>query len=68
MGEERPEDLPLHDEAMARQKWRGGETLLRGNGGGAGLPASETDDARLGSDESNGSARTPGPGIFAPPD
>ncbi len=37
--------LPLHDEAMARAKWRGGETLLRSGRDETSLPASEADDA-----------------------
>ncbi len=38
-------DLPLHDEAKARSKWRGGETLIEKDGGGDSGPASEIDDA-----------------------
>lgn len=41
--------LPLHDEAKARSKWRGEETLLdKGDTGDSG-PASEVDDAAQGS-------------------
>ena len=43
-------DLPLHDEAKARAKWRGDETILKeGDQGGAG-GTSETDDAAQGGD------------------
>lgn len=46
---ENDRDLPLHDEAKARSKWRGGETILgEGDSGGSG-PASEVDDAAQGS-------------------
>lgn len=46
-------NLPLHDEAKARSKWRGGETLLdKGDRCDSG-PASEIDDAASGGD-SNG--------------
>ena len=38
-------DLPLHDEARARSKWRGDETILdKGDLGTAG-PASEVDES-----------------------
>lgn len=37
---ENPKDLPLHDEAVAREKWRGRETIT-GEGDGDGLAASE---------------------------
>jgi hypothetical protein len=40
-------DLPLHDEAEARAKWRGGETIVDKGDGGAG-PASEIDNAAQG--------------------
>jgi hypothetical protein len=40
-------DLPLHDEAEARAKWRGGETILEKGDGNAG-PASEIDNAAQG--------------------
>ena len=33
------EDLPLHAEAKAREKWRGGETLIAKGSEKAGLPA-----------------------------
>jgi hypothetical protein len=38
-------DLPLHDEAEARSKWRGGETILGREESGTAGPASEVDDA-----------------------
>lgn len=38
------EKLPLHDEAQARAKWRGGETII-GKGEASELPASEVDHA-----------------------
>ena len=41
-------DLPLHDEAKARSKWRGGETLLKKDGRGDSGPASEIDNAGAG--------------------
>lgn len=41
-------DLPLHDEAKARSKWRGGETLVGRDGQGDSGPASEIDDAASG--------------------
>ncbi|MGZ8285188.1 MAG: hypothetical protein ACXW27_03370 [Allosphingosinicella sp.] len=43
-------DLPLHDEAKARSKWRGGETILGKDGRDDSGPASEIDDAALGGD------------------
>ena len=45
------DELPLRDEAKARHKWRGGETLLGGADPDSG-PASEVDDAA----KSNGDA------------
>ena len=41
---DKPEDLPLHAEAEAREKWRGGETIIA-KGDEEGLPASEVDNA-----------------------
>ena len=38
-------DLPLHDEAKARSKWRGGETILDRDDSGTAGPASEIDNA-----------------------
>lgn len=49
---ERDEDLPLHDEAKARSKWRGGETLIEGTDLGESGPASEVDHAAQGDTES----------------
>jgi hypothetical protein len=42
---ESEDDLPLHDEAKARPKWRGDESLPDGGGRGSSGPASETDDS-----------------------
>ena len=70
MNEERKRDLPLHDEAEAREKWRGGETRLKG-GDEANLPASEADDARLspkGDVDEDGRPGKGSPGTIAPPD
>jgi hypothetical protein len=41
------EDLPLHDEAEAREKWRGAERIAAHGGEGLELPTSvaEPDDA-----------------------
>lgn len=52
---ESDDDLPLHDEAKARSKWRGGETLLDASETGTSGPASEVDDAAQGGggDEEN---------------
>lgn len=44
-------DLPLHDEAVARSKWRGGETLLDKGESGTDGPASETDESAQGGGE-----------------
>lgn len=41
-------DLPLHDEAKARSKWRGGETIIKKGDSGASGPASEIDNASQG--------------------
>lgn len=48
MTDEPDSDLPLHDEAKARSKWRGGETLLGDGALEASGPASETDGAERG--------------------
>ena len=67
---DRDEDLPLHKEAKARERWRGGETIVEGGGENPGLPASEVDNARLGGGDNEGDGR-PGvgrPGNFPPPD
>ncbi|HEX8512050.1 MAG TPA: hypothetical protein VF688_02985 [Allosphingosinicella sp.] len=45
---ESDEDLPLHNEAKARSKWRGGETILDRDDSGTGGPASEIDNASQG--------------------
>lgn len=63
--------LPLHDEAAAREKWRGKETLLKGDDDDLGLPASETDRARSASQGDEGDEGRPGrgrPGNFPSPD
>ena len=65
------EDLPLHDEAKARAKWRGGETLIDGGSGNVGLPASEVDEAAskgVGDGEGDGRPDRGRPGDFPPPD
>lgn len=65
MGDKDKEDLPLHDEAVAREKWRGKGTLPAGGTDRSDLPASETDNARSRpADEGLRSS----PGTFAPPD
>ncbi len=73
--QERDEDekLPLHDEAMAREKWRGGETILKKGEEDLGLPASEVDNASMGggSGSHEGAGGWPGkggPGTIPPPD
>lgn len=43
-------DLPLHDEAKARSKWRGDETIIGKSGDDDAGPASEVDNAAQGSD------------------
>ncbi|HLL31558.1 MAG TPA: hypothetical protein VK403_11225 [Allosphingosinicella sp.] len=48
MAEDEDRDLPLHDEAEARSKWRGGETIIGEGGGGDSGPASEVDDGGQG--------------------
>jgi hypothetical protein len=71
---ERDEDLPLHDEAQAREKWRGGETIIDKGGKDIGLPASEVDDAAASGGSGGGTSGAtdrPGrgrPGDFPPPD
>lgn len=42
------DDLPLHDEAKARSKWRGDESMLDKDDPGAAGPASEVDEAAQG--------------------
>ena len=46
MAGESDEDLPLHDEAEARSKWRGDESFPDKIGIGSSGPASEVDNAR----------------------
>lgn len=62
--------LPLHDEAMARAKWRGGETLLRSGKDETGLPASEADDAAASAtvEDEDGRPGRGRPGDFPPSD
>ena len=65
---ERDQNLPLHDEAKARNKWRGGETILE-EGENLRLPASEVDDAKLGgANQGDGRSGKAGPGSFPSPD
>jgi hypothetical protein len=64
-------DLPLHDEAVARRKWRGDEALPLPEAEDSGLPASETDNARSpsnGLDKDLGSPPRGRPEDFPPPD
>jgi hypothetical protein len=49
-------DLPLHDEAMARSKWRGGETILKRDRTDDSGPASEVDNAGAGGGSGSGSS------------
>ncbi len=63
------EDLPLHDEAEARSKWRGSETIIDRDHSGTAGPASEIDNAS----QSGQQAANPGDGLAAglakrPPD
>lgn len=51
---EREDELPLHDEAKARSKWRGDETPIDGGPGGTEGPASEVDDAASGGRDPGG--------------
>ena len=55
MIEESDADLPLHDEARARAKWRGGETILDKEESGTAGPASEIDDASEGGQQARSS-------------
>lgn len=66
--DDRDEDLPLHNEAAARGKWRG-ETLIKKGGEDLGLP-SEADNASVaGADgSSDGRPGKGGPGAIPPPD
>ena len=62
-------NLPLHDEAKAREKWRGGETLLD-EGEESSLPASEVDRAKTDNEgpSDDGRPGKGGPGTIPPPD
>jgi hypothetical protein len=70
--DEKDEDLPLHAEAQAREKWRGGETLIKKGAEDTGLPASEVDNAAIGGssgqDPVDGRPGKGGPGTIPPPD
>jgi hypothetical protein len=55
MSGEEDRDLPLHDEARARAKWRGGETIIDKGGDGSSGPASEADNASQGGAAGGGS-------------
>ncbi|HEX8379943.1 MAG TPA: hypothetical protein VF619_05280 [Allosphingosinicella sp.] len=55
MSEEEDRGLPLHDEAKARSKWRGGETIIEEGGDGSSGPASEVDNAGKGGAAGTGS-------------
>jgi hypothetical protein len=74
MNDKRDEEkLPLSDEAKAREKWRGGETIIDGGGGDTTLPASEVDGAAMGEQSGpdvahDGHPGTGTPGNFPPPD
>ena len=67
MNPESDENLPLHDEAEAREKWRGGETILKGSEGGS-LPASDTAEGETGDDGGDGRPGKGSPGTIPPPD
>lgn len=58
MAEEDDRDLPLHDEAKARSKWRGGETIIEKGGDGSSGPASEVDDGGQSGSTGAGSAES----------
>ena len=62
--EEEDQNLPLHAEAEAREKWRGGETLIQKGREDLSLPASEVDNAAQGG--SSGSGATPDPARLPP--
>ena len=70
-GKEDEVELPLHDEAEAREKWRGGETILSRGSKGGDLPASEVDDAATPDEDADergdASRATPWTGL-SPPD
>ena len=64
---DRDEDLPLHDEAAARDKWRGGETIVA-KGERDSLPASEVDHAAAGGKAGNPEAAPLPRADLRPPD
>lgn len=64
MNDEDERNLPLHDEAEARSKWRGGETFVDGEDADSG-PASEIDNAASGG--ASGAGTEPDP-AKRPPD
>jgi hypothetical protein len=69
MNEDKDDDLPLHNEARARAKWRGEERMLGKGDEGVALPASEVDNAAA-ADPSGGQPSAGdrlGPGL-RPPD
>lgn len=71
--DDKDEDLPLHNEAAAREKWRGGETIIKKGSEDLGLPASEVDNAASGGGgggDAGGDGRPgdAGPGSIPPPD
>jgi hypothetical protein len=74
MNDKRDEQkLPLSDEAKARKKWRGGETIIDSGGEDTSLPASEVDGAAIGGQSGShvahdGRPGTGRPGNFPPPD
>ena len=69
--DEDDEKLPLHDEAEAREDWRGGGTIPDRGSKAGGHPASEVDDAAApdhGGNEAGTARRTaPWTGL-SPPD
>ncbi len=70
MNEDQDDDLPLHEEAKARAKWRGGETMIGKGDESVALPASEVDNAAADSSGGGGQPLTNdrlGPGL-RPPD
>ena len=64
---DRDEDLPLHDEAAAREKWRGDETIVA-KGEQDGLPASEVDHAAAGGEGGTSDAAPIPRADLRPPD
>ncbi len=70
MTNDQDDDLPLHDEAKARAKWRGDETMVGKGDEVVALPASEVDSAAAaypggGGQEAGGDHLGPG---LRPPD